>query len=165
MGHNIHRLLYMDIMLGTCGALEHKWQKPGECLHPISSSIHFFHLSCMWLISFLYFSNVKQHCTTFVQVKKWNKRDKKGKPLIGGASHPVGNPKRKVWWAQRQFSLSMKPRFNQTSRRKKPLLKVDTTWLSDGSRQFVYGTYLGVALAPAATWNLHNTTKVLCPNL
>jgi hypothetical protein len=27
----------------------------------------------------------------------------------------------------------------------------------DGSRQFVYGAYLGVALAPAATWNLHTT--------
>jgi hypothetical protein len=27
----------------------------------------------------------------------------------------------------------------------------------DGSRQFVYGTYLGIALVPAATWNLHTT--------
>jgi hypothetical protein len=26
---------------------------------------------------------------------------------------PVGNPKRKVWWAQQQFSLSKKPRFNR----------------------------------------------------
>jgi hypothetical protein len=51
----------------------------------------------------------------------------------------------------------MKPRFNQTSRRKKPLLKVDASWLGDGSGQFVYGTYLGVALAPATTWNLHTT--------
>jgi hypothetical protein len=49
----------------------------------------------------------------------------------------------------------MKSRFNQTSRRKKPILKVDAGWLGDGSRQFVYGAYLGVALAPAATWNLH----------
>jgi hypothetical protein len=24
---------------------------------------------------------------------------------VSGASHPVGNPKRKVWWAQRQVSL------------------------------------------------------------
>jgi hypothetical protein len=24
---------------------------------------------------------------------------------ISGASHPVGNPKRMVWWAQRQVSL------------------------------------------------------------
>jgi hypothetical protein len=51
----------------------------------------------------------------------------------------------------------MKPRFNRTSRRKKPLLKVDASWLGDGSRQFVYGAYLGVALAPAAMWNLHTT--------
>jgi hypothetical protein len=28
---------------------------------------------------------------------------------------------------------------------------------SDGSREFVYGACLGVALAPAATWNLHTT--------
>jgi hypothetical protein len=61
-------------------------------------------------------------------------------------SHPVGNPKRKVWWAQRQVSLSMKSRFNRTSRRKKQLPKVDASWLGDDSRQFVYGAYLGVAL-------------------
>jgi hypothetical protein len=51
----------------------------------------------------------------------------------------------------------MKPRFNRTSRRKKPLSKVDASWLGDGSRQFVYDAYLGIALAPAATWNLHTT--------
>jgi hypothetical protein len=51
----------------------------------------------------------------------------------------------------------MKPRFNRTSRRKKPLSKVGASWLCDGSRQFIYGAYLGVALAPAATWNLHTT--------
>jgi hypothetical protein len=51
----------------------------------------------------------------------------------------------------------MKPRFNRTSRRKKPLPKVDACWLGDGSRQFVYGAYLSVALAPATTWNLHTT--------
>jgi hypothetical protein len=41
--------------------------------------------------------------------------------------------------------------------RKKSLLKVDPSWLGDGSRQFIYGAYLGVALALAATWNLHTT--------
>jgi hypothetical protein len=51
----------------------------------------------------------------------------------------------------------MKPRFNQTSRRKKQLPKFDASWLGDGSRQFVYGAYLGVALALAATCNLHTT--------
>jgi hypothetical protein len=51
----------------------------------------------------------------------------------------------------------MKPRFNRTSRRKKSLLKVDASWLGNASRQFVYGAYLGVALARAATWNLHTT--------
>jgi hypothetical protein len=51
----------------------------------------------------------------------------------------------------------MKQRFNRTSRRNKSLLKVDASWLGDSSRQFVYGAYLGVALAPAAMWNLHTT--------
>jgi hypothetical protein len=27
----------------------------------------------------------------------------------------------------------------------------------DSSREFIYGTYLGVALVPAAMWNLHIT--------
>jgi hypothetical protein len=27
----------------------------------------------------------------------------------------------------------------------------------DGSREFIYGTYLGIALVPAAMWNLHTT--------
>jgi hypothetical protein len=58
----------------------------------------------------------------------------------------------------------MKPRFNQTSRRKKQLLKADASWLGDGSRQFVYGAYLGIALAPVATWNLHTTQpKYIAP--
>jgi hypothetical protein len=61
-------------------------------------------------------------------------------------SHLVRNPKRKVWWAQRQVFLGMKPRFNRTSRRKKQLPKVGASWLGDSSRQFVYGAYLGVAL-------------------
>jgi hypothetical protein len=58
----------------------------------------------------------------------------------------------------------MKPKFNRTSRRKKPLLKVDTSWLGDSSRQFVYGAYLDVALAQAAMWNLHTTqSKYFAP--
>jgi hypothetical protein len=59
----------------------------------------------------------------------------------------------------------MKPRFNRTSRRKKPLPKVDAYWLGDGSRQFIYGALSGgVALAPAATWNLHTTqSKYFAP--
>jgi hypothetical protein len=30
-------------------------------------------------------------------------------------------------------------------------------YFGDSSREFVYGAYLGLALAPAATWNLHTT--------
>jgi hypothetical protein len=57
----------------------------------------------------------------------------------------------------------MKPRFNR-SRRKKPLPKVDASWLGDGSRQFVYGAYLGIGLQPTATWNLHTTqSKYFAP--
>ena len=48
----------------------------------------------------------------------------------------VGRPKRKVWSSVAAVSLSMKPRFNRTSRSKKSLLK------------FVSG---------ALTWNLHTT--------
>jgi hypothetical protein len=50
-----------------------------------------------------------------------------------------------------KFPSIVKQRFNRTSSRKKSLLKVDASWLGDDSRQFVYGAYLGVALAPAAT--------------
>jgi hypothetical protein len=39
--------------------------------------------------------------------------------------------------------LSMKPRFNRTSRRKKQLPKVDASWLGDCSRQFIYGALSG----------------------
>jgi hypothetical protein len=67
----------------------------------------------------------------------------RGGEWFGDANHPVGNPKRKVWWAQRQVSLSMKPRFNRTNRRKKPLPKVDASWLGDSSRQFIYGALSG----------------------
>jgi hypothetical protein len=69
----------------------------------------------------------------------------------------LGTPRGRYDEHNDKFSLSMKPRFNQTSRRKNSLLKVDASWLGDGSRQFVYGAYLGIALAPAATWNLHKT--------
>jgi hypothetical protein len=51
----------------------------------------------------------------------------------------------------------MKPRFNRTSRRNKPLPKVDACWLGDDSSQYGYCAYLGIALAPTATWNLHTT--------
>jgi uncharacterized membrane protein YccC len=40
---------------------------------------------------------------------------------------------------------------------KKPLSKVDASYLWQRLRQFIYGAYLGVALALAATWNLHTT--------
>jgi hypothetical protein len=61
------------------------------------------------------------------------------RPLMLRGRHPVGNPKRKVWWAQQQVSLSMKLRFNRTSRRKNQLPKVDTSWIGNSSRQFIYG--------------------------
>jgi hypothetical protein len=38
--------------------------------------------------------------------------------LIVRIKHPVGNPKRKVWWAEQQVSLSCETMVYQTSRRK-----------------------------------------------
>jgi hypothetical protein len=43
----------------------------------------------------------------------------------------------------RKSSLSMKLRFNRTSRRKNQLPKVDASWLGDCSRQFIYGALSG----------------------
>jgi hypothetical protein len=72
------------------------------------------------------------------------------------AAH-LGTPRERYDEHSGKFSLSMKPRFNRTSRRKKSLLKVDASWLGDSSRQFVYDAYLGVALVTATMWNLHTT--------
>jgi hypothetical protein len=54
--------------------------------------------------------------------------------LMVRGRHPVGNPKRKVWWAQQQVSLSYETKVYQTSRRKNQLPKVDASWLGDSSR-------------------------------
>jgi hypothetical protein len=52
---------------------------------------------------------------------------------------PVGNPKRKVWWAQQQVFPQYETKIYRTSRRKNQLPKVDARWLGDSSRQFIYG--------------------------
>jgi hypothetical protein len=71
----------------------------------------------------------------------------------------LGTPRGRYDEHNGKFPSIVKPRFNGTNRRKKPLLKVDASWLGDSFRQFVYGAYLGIALAPVATWNLHTTQQ------
>jgi hypothetical protein len=48
-----------------------------------------------------------------------------GRPVMVRSRHPVGNPKRKVWWAQQQVSLSCETKVYQTSRRKNHTSEVD----------------------------------------
>jgi hypothetical protein len=49
--------------------------------------------------------------------------------LIAVLAAQLGTPRGRYDEHSGKFSLSMKPRFNQTSMRKKPLMKVDTSWL------------------------------------
>jgi hypothetical protein len=49
--------------------------------------------------------------------------------LIAVLAAQLGTPRGRYDEQSGKFSLSMKPRFNRTSRRKKPLLKVDASWL------------------------------------
>jgi hypothetical protein len=51
----------------------------------------------------------------------------------------------------------MKPRFNRPVGERNHFLRLMLAGFGDGSREFIYGAYLGVALALAATWNLHTT--------
>ena len=59
-----------------------------------------------------------------------------------------------------KFSLSMKPRFNPTSRRRESLLKVLLADFSNGARKVL----LTVDVANNNLEPAHNTTKILCPN-
>jgi hypothetical protein len=54
--------------------------------------------------------------------------------LIVCVRHPVGNPKRKVWWAQQQVFPQYETEVYRASRRKNQLPKVDACWLGDNSR-------------------------------
>jgi hypothetical protein len=56
-----------------------------------------------------------------------------------------------------KFSLSMKPRFNRPVGERNHFWRLMLAGFADGSREFIYGVCLGIALAPAATWNLHTT--------
>jgi hypothetical protein len=57
--------------------------------------------------------------------------------------HPVGNPKRKVWWVQQQVFPQYETEVYRTNRRKNQLPKVDARWLGDSSRQYIYGVLSG----------------------
>jgi hypothetical protein len=50
----------------------------------------------------------------------------------------------------------MKPRFNQTSGKKKPLPKVDASSLGD-TPDNLFMVPIWLSSAPAAMWNLHTT--------
>jgi hypothetical protein len=63
--------------------------------------------------------------------------------MIVRVRHPVGNPKRKIWWAQQQVFPQYETKVYRTSRRKNQLPKVDARWLGDSSRQFIYGALSG----------------------
>jgi hypothetical protein len=60
--------------------------------------------------------------------------------------------------------LVMKPRLNQTSRRKPNFRRwcLLASWHSGQGRQI---NCLSACLPPTATWNLHNTNKYFSPNL
>jgi hypothetical protein len=76
--------------------------------------------------------------------------------MIGGASHPVGNPKRKVWWHISKFPSV----WNQGLI--KPVAETNHFWrlmLADlATLQTICLWHLsGRSSTPAATWNLHTT--------
>jgi hypothetical protein len=51
----------------------------------------------------------------------------------------------------------MKPKFNRPVGERNHFRRLLLADFGNGTREFVYGAYLGVASAPAATWNLHTT--------
>jgi hypothetical protein len=63
--------------------------------------------------------------------------------MIAVLAAQLGTPKGRYDEHSGKSSLSMKPIFNKTSRRKNQLPKVDASWLGDCSRQFIYGALSG----------------------
>jgi hypothetical protein len=58
----------------------------------------------------------------------------------------------------------MKPRFNRTSRRKKPLPKVDASWLGDALDNLFMAPIWAKLCTSGNVEPVLNTTKVLYPN-
>jgi hypothetical protein len=51
----------------------------------------------------------------------------------------------------------MKPKFKRPVGERKHFRRLLLADFGNGTREFVYGACLGVALAPTTTWNLHTT--------
>jgi hypothetical protein len=80
--------------------------------------------------------------------------------LMVRSRHPVGNPKRKVWWAQQQVSLSYKTKVYRTSRRKpnfRRLMLASFATLRTMAPEQCWCVIDVGAYSPAAMWNLHTT--------
>jgi hypothetical protein len=60
----------------------------------------------------------------------------------------------------------MNPRFNRPVGDRNHFWRLMLAGFGDGSREFVYGAYLGRSFGASSNVEpAHNTTKVLCPNL
>jgi hypothetical protein len=78
--------------------------------------------------------------------------------------HPVGNPKRKVWWAQQKVFLSMKPRFIEPVGERTNFWRLMLAGLATAPDNLYMVPYLGRSFVPAAMWNLHTTQpKYIAP--
>ena len=80
--------------------------------------------------------------------------------LMLANSDPLGTPRGRYDEHSSKFSLSKKPRFIRTSRRRESLLKVLLADFSNGSRKVL----LAADVANNYLESAHNTTKILCPN-
>jgi hypothetical protein len=99
---------------------------------------------CSWCGSFFFFSP-----------RQWRQKIVACCGTVDVNHRLVGNPKRKVWWVKQQISLSKKPRFIKSSR-KKPNSR---RWCLLASRQLktIYKAPRPSFALPAATRNLHTT--------
>ena len=80
--------------------------------------------------------------------------------MILANSNPLGTPRGRYDEHNSKFSISIKPRFNRSSRRSESLLKVLLADFSNGVRKVL----LAVDVANSNLEPAHNTTKILCPN-
>jgi hypothetical protein len=88
--------------------------------------------------------------------------------LMVRVRHPVGNPKRKVWGAQQQVSLSCETKVYRTSRRKpnfRSLMLASFATLRTTAPEEYWCVVDVGASSPAATWNLHTTQPRTLPQL
>jgi hypothetical protein len=88
--------------------------------------------------------------------------------LMVRSRHPVGNPKRKVWWAQQQVFLSCETKVYRTSRRKpnfRRLMLASFETLQIMALEKYWCVVDVGASSPAAMWNLYTTQPSTLPQL